>query len=110
MEIKSDILMIKGSRFAILSCLFLALFLRLHLLGSDGRMQGDAALRPLYVRVRKALMENLAKNNAPFEAALKVGMKNALFCFPRVFKFSFFSHEKNKRKWTVLFIFRHKSA
>ncbi|CAM9382187.1 unnamed protein product [Pylaiella littoralis] len=33
--------------------------------------EGDAALRPLYVRVRKALMENLAKNNAPFEAALK---------------------------------------
>ena len=36
------------------------------------RVQGDVKLRPMYEGVRKALMESLAKKNAPFEAALKV--------------------------------------
>ncbi|CAN0266824.1 unnamed protein product, partial [Ectocarpus fasciculatus] len=33
--------------------------------------EGDATLRPMYSRVRKALMESLTRKNAPFAAALK---------------------------------------
>ncbi|CAB1113006.1 unnamed protein product [Ectocarpus sp. CCAP 1310/34] len=33
--------------------------------------EGDATLRPMYSRVRKALMESLARKNAPFAGALK---------------------------------------